>query len=60
MSTYFFVGSGSLNYYVVTKCTTEENGFIEFHKRYETLIIWFIDAANFIDLHDPRWEVMYM
>lgn len=38
----------------------DEDDFKEFHKRYQTLIIWFIDAANFIDLEDPRWEIMYL
>lgn len=56
----FFAAFTTLKHYTVTVCSTDEDGFIEFHKRYQTLVIWFIDAANFIDLYDPRWEIMYL
>lgn len=27
-----------------------------FHQRMETLIVWYIDAANFIDIQDSKWR----
>ena len=31
-------------------------GFREFHDRLQTFVIFFIDAASFIDVDDPKWR----
>lgn len=31
-------------------------GFKEYHKKMQTLILWFIDAASYIDEEDERWD----
>lgn len=31
-------------------------GFKEYHERMQTLIMWFIDAASYIDVDDEKWE----
>lgn len=46
--------------YKISLVDVKDDQFIEFHKRFQTLIIWFIDAANFIDLGDERWMIFYM
>ncbi|XP_054712533.1 histone acetyltransferase type B catalytic subunit-like [Uloborus diversus] len=33
-----------------------DSGFQEYHKRMQTLILWLIDAASFIDQEDDRWD----
>ncbi|XP_044262234.1 histone acetyltransferase type B catalytic subunit [Tribolium madens] len=46
--------------YKVTLCDPKNPDFRKFHQRFETLIVWFIDGANFIDLEDPRWTIFYV
>lgn len=31
-------------------------GFQQYHQRMQTFILWFIDAASFIEVDDERWE----
>lgn len=31
-------------------------GFLDFHARMQTFILWYIDAASYIDTDDERWE----
>ncbi|EFA12371.1 histone acetyltransferase type B catalytic subunit [Tribolium castaneum] len=50
----------SENVYKVTVCDLKNPDFRQFHQRFETLIVWFIDGANFIDLEDPRWVIFYV
>lgn len=44
----------------VTKNDTSNEEFTDFHARFETFIVWFIDAANYIDLEDDRWLIYYV
>lgn len=37
-----------------------DESFIDLHSRFETYIMWFIDAANFIELDDERWLIFYV
>ncbi|XP_063912762.1 histone acetyltransferase type B catalytic subunit [Zophobas morio] len=46
--------------YKITICDTSSESFKEFHQRFETYIVWFIDGANFIDLEDTRWAIFYV
>ncbi|KAJ8960557.1 hypothetical protein NQ318_013845 [Aromia moschata] len=46
--------------YKICICDMKNEEFKEFHKRFETYIVWFIDAANFIDLDDERWMLYYV
>lgn len=46
--------------YKICLCDLQDDHFKEYHKRFETLIVWFIDAANFIDTEDERWMIFYM
>lgn len=46
--------------YIITECDASDESFQTFHQRFETFIIWFIEAANYIDLSDPRWVIFYV
>lgn len=46
--------------YKITACDLTDENFKELHTRFETFIVWFIDAANFIDLEDERWLIFYV
>lgn len=35
-------------------------GFKEYHQRLQTFVLWYIDAANFIDIDDDRWHYFNM
>lgn len=37
-------------------CISRYPGFREYHDRMQTLIMWFIDAATYIDPDDEKWE----
>ncbi|CAH0559685.1 unnamed protein product [Brassicogethes aeneus] len=46
--------------YKIAMMDLKDPNFIELHKNFETLIVWFIDAANFIDLEDDKWMIFYV
>lgn len=35
-------------------------GFKEHHERFRTFVLWYIDAANFVDIDDDQWEYFTM
>ncbi|XP_047366105.1 histone acetyltransferase type B catalytic subunit-like [Vespa velutina] len=35
-------------------------GFREYHQRLQTFVLWYIDAANFIDIDDDQWHYFNM
>ena len=35
-------------------------GFREYHEKMQTFLLWFIDAASFIDVDDDKWEYFIM
>ena len=37
-----------------------EPGMRAYHQRMRPFVIWFVDAANFIDDHDDRWDVFML
>ncbi|XP_018566781.1 histone acetyltransferase type B catalytic subunit [Anoplophora glabripennis] len=46
--------------YKITKCDITDENFQRFHSKFETFIVWYIDAANPIDLTDDRWMLYYV
>ncbi|GFQ73880.1 histone acetyltransferase type B catalytic subunit [Trichonephila clavata] len=42
--------------YSIYKADNTAPGFLEYHQRMQTLILWFIDAASYIDEEDERWD----
>ncbi|XP_022914409.1 histone acetyltransferase type B catalytic subunit [Onthophagus taurus] len=41
-------------------CDIKDKEFVKLHQRFESLIIMYIDAANFIDMTDNNWKVIYL
>ncbi|XP_068232227.1 histone acetyltransferase type B catalytic subunit-like [Palaemon carinicauda] len=37
-------------------CDISEPGFLEYHERMQPFILWYIDAASYIDVDDDRWR----
>ncbi|CAH0402376.1 unnamed protein product [Chilo suppressalis] len=36
-------------------CETSTPGFLAFHERLQTFLLWYVDAASFIDVDDDQW-----
>lgn len=47
---------GQKETYGVYRADSTTPGFKEYHQRMQTLILWFIDAASYIDEEDERWD----
>lgn len=41
-------------------CDLSDRKFVEFHERYQSLIVFFIDAASYINLTDRNWTILYL
>jgi len=37
-------------------CDTTNKKFLNFHERLQTFILFYIDAASYIDVDDPKWQ----
>ncbi|XP_017771915.1 PREDICTED: histone acetyltransferase type B catalytic subunit isoform X2 [Nicrophorus vespilloides] len=44
----------------ITVCDRKDLDFLEFHKRFQGLIVFFIDAASIIDVTDRNWYYFYV
>lgn len=42
--------------YEVFECSINTPGFKAFHSRLQTFLLWFVDAASYIDIDDPQWK----
>lgn len=43
--------------YAIYKATSTTPGFAAYHARMQTLLVWFIEAASYVDITDPAWTV---
>ncbi len=55
----FIPGSVEKNFEVYS-CKIEEPGFRSYHERLQTFLLWYVDAASFIDVDDDRWRFYLM
>lgn len=46
--------------YVIYYATVMNPELLAYHKRLQTFILWFIDAASFIDVDDEKWKFFLM
>lgn len=42
-------------HFEIYECNVHTPGFLAFHARLQTFLLWFVDAASFIDTNDPQW-----
>ncbi|XP_070162277.1 histone acetyltransferase type B catalytic subunit [Polyergus mexicanus] len=47
---------GTTRRFEVYKADMNYKGFREYHQRIQTFLLWYIDAALFIDVDDDRWQ----
>ena len=47
---------GNTSHFEIYKNTIDVPGFKEYHKRMQTFLWWYIDAASYIDDDDDRWN----
>ena len=45
---------------VFVKVTPSTKGYKEYHARAQTLPLWSIEQATWLDLDDPNWRVFYL
>ncbi|XP_004931327.2 histone acetyltransferase type B catalytic subunit [Bombyx mori] len=46
---------GESRSFEVYYCETSTQGFLEYHQRLQTFLLWYVDAASFIDVDDDQW-----
>lgn len=39
----------------IYECTVDTPGFVAYHARLQTFLLWFVDAASYIDTTDSQW-----
>ncbi|EFX75805.1 hypothetical protein DAPPUDRAFT_306646 [Daphnia pulex] len=49
-------GSAAEKNFELYSCTIEEPSFRSYHERLQTFLLWYVDAASFIDVDDDRWR----
>lgn len=49
-----------LRQFEVYKADMSCKGFKEYHERLQTFLLWYIDAASFIDIDDDQWHYFNM
>ncbi|XP_026761468.1 histone acetyltransferase type B catalytic subunit [Galleria mellonella] len=47
---------GNKRTFEVYFCETSTPGFLAFHERLQTFLLWYVDAASFIDVDDDQWN----
>lgn len=40
----------------VYRCCVSTPGFLDYHEHFQTFILWYIDAASYIDVDDDKWR----
>lgn len=40
----------------IYECNKNTPGFLAYHARLQTFLLWFVDAASYIDIEDPQWQ----
>lgn len=51
---------GEEKIFEVYLCDVSEPGFLEYHERMQPFILWYIDAASYIDVDDERWRFVIL
>ena len=47
---------GSERTFEVWHCTVASGDFKEYHERIQPFLLFYVDAASYIDIDDDRWE----
>ncbi|XP_037951975.1 histone acetyltransferase type B catalytic subunit [Teleopsis dalmanni] len=49
-------GDGKERLFEIYHCTYKSAAFLKFFARLQTFVLWFVDAASYIDVDDPQWH----
>ncbi|XP_043277362.1 histone acetyltransferase type B catalytic subunit [Venturia canescens] len=52
--------NGNNRQFEVYKADMSYKGFATYHQRLQTFLLWYIDAANFVDIDDDQWHYFNM
>lgn len=55
-----FYTDGVTRHFEIYKNTIESSGFRSFHEKLQTFLLWYVDAASYIDADDDRWSYYLM
>lgn len=48
--------NNTIRSFEIHECNAKTPGFLTFHARLQTFLLWFVDAASYIDTADPNWK----
>lgn len=54
------IDNGTNRQFEVYKADINCKKFREYHQRVQTFLLWYIDAASFIDVDDDQWSYFNM
>jgi len=57
---YLIILDNITRHFEIYKNTGNAPGFKTFHEKLQTFLIWYVDAASFIDIDDERWMFYIM
>lgn len=43
-------------HFFIYKAHSSDPGFVAYHERMQTFLLWFIEAVSYIDIDDDRWD----
>jgi histone acetyltransferase 1 len=52
----FYFSDNQERHFAIFKTGIESPGFREYHERLRTFLLWFVDAASYLDDDDDRWS----
>lgn len=53
-----FLDSGNTTRtFEIYKCNHADPKFQSYFQRLQSFVLWFVDAANYIDIDDPQWMI---
>ena len=55
MTTFYFPEGGE-RHFEIYKTSMKEPGFRDFHERIQAFLMFYVDAASYIDVDDERWD----
>ncbi|XP_055377754.1 histone acetyltransferase type B catalytic subunit [Condylostylus longicornis] len=47
--------TGQKRHFEIYHCDNTASKFVSYFNRFQTFILWFVDAAQYIDVDDPQW-----
>lgn len=56
----FFAESDGERIYEAYHGTNDTSGIRDFHSRFQPFIMFFIDAASYIDIDDSNWNLYFL